>query len=334
MKMIVTIIAILTLLILGGTVLHEAFLRYHIEAANPPRGEFIEVKTARLHYVYRAATKITGEKRHPIVLIHGASGNALDMSHAFFKNLAPELEVYSFDRPGLGWSENKISTENMSSPVSQADALAQAIEALGIEKPVIVGFSWGGTVAAAFATHHQDKISAVMALAGVFYPWEGASVWYQKLAALPVVNQIFTYALLIKMGQKTISPAIDAIFMPETPILNYRSDAAVDLILRPQPFINNSIYGIRLRGHLKNMAAAYSKIKIPIVLAAGDRDHTVLTPDQSQRLAKTIKQAHFMHFENAGHMLHHTRIERISRAINDLAQGVSLPAGEFYIKTP
>ena len=330
----IKIVILLICLVLVGSALHESYLRYRIEKTYPPIGEFVDVELARLHYLHRQKTSSSDAKTPAIVLIHGASGNARDMAHVFFNSLPPELDVYAFDRPGIGWSVNKISQEQMSSPAAQSDALAQAIDKLGLEKPLIVGFSWGGAVAAAFATRHPDKVCGVAALAGVFYPWDGTDVWYQKLAETPVLNQVFMRLLLVKMGRQLVPSSIEGTFVPETPTDDYRTKAAIDLILRPQPFINNSIYGMRLRGHLADMAGEYDSISVPVLLAAGDRDRTVFTPNQSQRLSKTVKQAHFLHFKGAGHMLHHTRTERITRAIVDMAHGKTLPPGEHYISIP
>ncbi len=320
--------------ILLGLALHETMLRRAIEAAYPPKGAFVDVSTARLHYIHRPAqfNENIVQDPHPVVLIHGASGNAQDMELAFFDALAPEIDVYAFDRPGLGWSDSKISAELMSSPKAQAEAIAQAIDKLGLEKPVIVGFSWGGAVAAAFASEYGDKVSGVVALAGVFYPWQGTDVWYQKLAEIPIVNQLFMRLALVKIGQDMIPASIDATFVPEAPFPDYQKQAAIDLILRPSPFIYNSIYGMRLRGHLQEMMGRYEQINVPLVLAAGDEDQTVYTPNQSQRLLKTVENAHFMHFQGAGHMLHHTRNQPIVTAINDLAYGIALPAGEYIFQ--
>lgn len=334
MRRSIKILTLIIILVLVGSALHESYLRYRIEKTYPPVGAFIDVDMAKLHYLRRPPSTSQALNSPPIVLVHGASGNARDMAHVFFNSLAPDLDLYAFDRPGIGWSVNKISTEDMSSPEVQSDALALAIDKLGLEKPVIVGFSWGGAVAAAFATRHAEKVSGVVALAGVFYPWEGTDVWYQKLAEIPILNQAFMRLLLVKMGRELVPASIEGTFVPEPPAENYRTEAAIDLILRPQPFINNSIYGMRLRGHLQAMADDYENISVPVLLAAGDQDHTVYTPNQSQRLSKTIKQAHFLHFKGAGHMLHHTRAEHISRAIEKMARGETLPAGEYYISTP
>ena len=177
-------------------------------------------------------------------------------------------------------------------------------------------------------------MSGVAALAGVFYPWEGTDVWYQKLAEIPVLNELFMRLLLVKMGRELVPASIEGTFVPEPPSADYRTKAAIDLILRPQPFINNSIWRYAVAGHLADMADDYDTISVPVLLAAGDRDHTVFTPNQSQRLSKTVKQAHFLHFKGAGHMLHHTRTERISQAIEKMARGESLPPGEHYITVP
>ncbi len=50
-----------------------------IEARHPPRGVMVPVPGGRLHMIDRRPTRIdvTGP---PVVLVHGASGNACDMT--------------------------------------------------------------------------------------------------------------------------------------------------------------------------------------------------------------------------------------------------------------
>lgn len=105
-----------------------------------------------------------GFPRHPgdpaIVLLHGLM---LDR-HMWTAQLGALLglgRVVAFDGPGHGLSD-------VPPPFTlseQADALGDALEALGIERAVVVGHSWGGLAAIRFALAHPDR-TAGLALVG------------------------------------------------------------------------------------------------------------------------------------------------------------------------
>ncbi len=70
-----------------------------IEATYPPRGAMVPVPGGRLHLIDRRPPG-RSNARLPAVLVHGASGNACDMSLDLFAALARDRRVIAVDRPG------------------------------------------------------------------------------------------------------------------------------------------------------------------------------------------------------------------------------------------
>ena len=105
------------------------------EREHPPEGSFMEVDGVRLHYSDRG----TGQ---PIVLIHGnaVSGDDYDTS-GVAELLLETNRVIVFDRPGFGHSERPRG--RAWTAMQQAELLHKALKRLGIERPVVVGHSWG-----------------------------------------------------------------------------------------------------------------------------------------------------------------------------------------------
>lgn len=87
-----------------------------IERADPPQGDFIAVRAARLHVVDIGPRKLA---EPPIVMIHGASANLRSMRQPIGDMLAREHRVLLFDRPGHGWSSREQIAD--STPQAQAD---------------------------------------------------------------------------------------------------------------------------------------------------------------------------------------------------------------------
>jgi pimeloyl-ACP methyl ester carboxylesterase len=130
-------------------------------AAYPPIGRFVEVDGLKVHY-------LTEGSGPDVILIHGTSGNLRDFAFSLLPRLKDRYRVTIFDRPGLGYSDALPD----GSITAQADHLAKAAKALGLEKPIILGHSYGGAVTLAWAIRHQSETGALVTLAGPIRPWQ------------------------------------------------------------------------------------------------------------------------------------------------------------------
>lgn len=113
------------------------------ERDNPPRGKFVEVDGVRLHYIERGQ----GE---PLVLLHGNGSMIQDfVSSGLLDKAAHKYRVIAFDRPGFGYSERPRLT--IWTPGVQADLMGKALGQIGISQAIVLGHSWGTSVAIALA---------------------------------------------------------------------------------------------------------------------------------------------------------------------------------------
>jgi pimeloyl-ACP methyl ester carboxylesterase len=85
--------------------------------------------------------------------------------------LADRYRVTAFDRPGLGYTD--AGAEPGESPSDQALLLRAAARELGIERPIVLGHSFGGAVALAWALGDPEGTAAVVDVSGVAMPWPG-----------------------------------------------------------------------------------------------------------------------------------------------------------------
>src|SRR5579871_1304683 len=119
------------------------YLATEAERQNPPRGRFLEVNGVRLHYVER------GEGQ-PLVLLHGNGSMIQDFESSGLVELAAKTyRVIVFDRPGFGHSNRPRDV--VWTPNAQADLLKVALERLGVTRALVLGHSWGASVAVALA---------------------------------------------------------------------------------------------------------------------------------------------------------------------------------------
>jgi len=89
-----------------------------------------------------------------LVLLHGGPGFDHSGFKPSFSALAPDAQLVYLDHRGNGRSER--STPDRWTLAEWADDLRAFCDALGIERPVVLGQSFGGMVAMAYATRHPE----------------------------------------------------------------------------------------------------------------------------------------------------------------------------------
>ena len=325
MVYVVSIILLVSLLALWA---HDAYLRWHLSRTFPAPGNFITVPTAHLHYLEAGADN-KSVNRPSIILVHGSSGSAFDMMETLGRKLAVDFHVVCFDRPGIAHSRNRISNRDMSDPRRQAAAIHAAASELGLEKPIIIGHSWGGAVTMAYAMQFGTQITAALALAAPLYPWRGKGSWYERLVTTPIIGDVFAHTVLTKYGAGRLYPGVRSNYEPETPMPDYIARTGLAVILRPRPFIANSVYSLRLAAHLADMRRDYKNLQAPLLLLSGDTDHTVSAELHSERMHGENPDIGLVIWRGAGHMVQHTRADEIADIVARLSAGEPVQAGRF-----
>jgi pimeloyl-ACP methyl ester carboxylesterase len=113
-----------------------------------------------LHLSYlEKGTAVQG--RPSLVLLHGLMGCAATYV-PLMNELARDQHVIALDFPGSGHSARH---RNIASDfASITEAVSQAIDALGLEKPIVLGHSHGGTIALRLAATHPEQIASIALL--------------------------------------------------------------------------------------------------------------------------------------------------------------------------
>ena len=268
------------------------------ERRNPPASEFADVNGARIHYVHIPAP--AGADLPPIVFIHGASANLKDQMLPLKPLLAGRAEMLFLDRPGLGWSERGPgSNETLA---AQADTIAALMDRLGIARAIVVGHSFGGAITTAFARQHPEKTLGLVFLAPVSHPWPGgATAWYYKLTATPIVGWLFSETVAYPAGMLQIGGATACVFSPNNAPDDYADKAAIPLVLRPRAFRANARDVAQLYDYVRAASPGYREIKVPTVVISGDRDKVVYATIHSVGLGRDIPGAELVWVRNLGH---------------------------------
>ena len=288
------------------------------EAEHPPQGEFVEVDGARVHYLRVG----TGPE---LVLIHGAGGNMRDFTFSFVDLVKDRFTVTAFDRPGLGYSDRvpgvddgPFATEG-ESPLQQARHLKKAAAMLGIEAPVVLGASFGGIVAIAWAVDDLDTPSpqaadGLVMVGGVAMPWEGGLGPYYEVNASPL-GAVTVPLLSAFAPQSRVDAAIEGTFRPQPAPEGYAEHIGAHLTLRREAFRANVRQVNGLKPHVIEMSERYPELTLPIEMVHGDADETVPLRTHGP-FAEIAPGADLTVLPGIGHMPHHVAAAEVIAAID------------------
>lgn len=310
--MIVFSYLIALIVVLGALALATGVASALIARIHPAKGKFVGAGTIRLH------VDELGERPDDdlaVVLVHGASGNMEDMRIALGDVMPARYRTILIDRPGRGWSERGAG---MDSPQHQADAIAQALAALGVKRAIMVGHSLGGAIAAAFAIRHPNTTAGLVLLAPTSHPWRGGVSWYYTLATAPVAGPVFVRTLVTPLGALLLDNGVTGAFHPQPPPERYASRSATALVLRPSAFLANAEDVAYLKDNLMRLVPLYPQIAAPTVILTGDRDQTVSNDVHAQALSSLIPDARLEVLQGVGHMPHHARPDRVRAAVDEV----------------
>jgi pimeloyl-ACP methyl ester carboxylesterase len=116
-----------------------------------------------------------------LVLLHGFLSDSRCWRHQL-SQLADQFRVVAWDAPGAGSSSDPADTFTTASYVH---CLAGFLDALEIDRPHILGLSWGGILAQEFYRLFGDRVRSLI-LADTYAGWRGSlpeEVWKQRLEA-------------------------------------------------------------------------------------------------------------------------------------------------------
>ncbi len=312
MRMVIIIFAVVAA-VLGGLAAYTAIAVHGIERAHPPAGRFVEVAGGRLHLL-----ELGPADAPAVVLLHGASGNLGDMRVALGDRLAARYRVIMIDRPGHGWSDRPDGAAD-ASPAQQAALIHQALERIGVSHAIVVGHSWSGALATAYALAYPDATAGLLLLAPVAYPWPGGVGWYNPIVANSVVGWVFARTLALPIGKLLLKPGVGMVFAPQLPPPDYVERAGAELILRPRELTANAEDLTGLKAFVTAQAPHYGEIETPTIVIAGDEDTTVSPDIHAKHIVRVLPHGRLIMLPGVGHMLHHAAPEVVIAAIDELA---------------
>ncbi len=236
-----------------------------------------------------------GQQGVPVVFVHGAGGNHL-IWNGQLSALADKARGYALDLPGHGRSALPGRTKVR----DYADAVCRFLDALGLERAVIVGHSMGGATAQTLALEYPERVLG-LGLVGT-----GA-----RLKVLPA----FIEGVLTD-NRDTIHQVSEAEFGENADRNLKELNEQGMRECNPQVFHDDFVACNEF-----DVMGRLGEIKAPTLIVCGDQDR--MTPAKySQYLAAQIPGAELTIIPGAGHMVMLEKTDEVNRALLAFLQKV------------
>ena len=305
-----TVLAGLAAVTLGGTALAVRARARQAERDNPPTGRFIDVAGVRLHYAEIGA----GE---PLVLLHGNGSMLQDfMLSGFVKAAARRYRVIAFDRPGYGYSERPRST--VWTPAAQAEILRAALRRIGVRRALVLGHSWGASVAIAMALRDPGFVRGLILESGYYYGSARADVLLMSPPAVPLIGDILRFTVSPVLA-RLLWPAMIAKLFSPNPIAATFEGVPSEMALRPSQLRASAAESALMIPDALAVQHRYGALSMPVAIVAGTGDKMVDVNDQAVRLHRAVPHSSLHIVDHCGHMVHHTAPSEVMAAVEAVA---------------
>ena len=286
------------LVVLAYGAIRTATIVREVEAEFPPIGQFAEVLGEQVHYVDLGPKDAPPQRT--IVLLHGASANLRDIVTPFRK-LSARYRVIAIDRPGHGWSSRNFGRADAQLK-RQAEIVVATLHAVGIERAMMLGHSFGGALAMTLALDQPQHVAALILVSPVTHPWPGGVGRVNDFAVMPVIGPILTHCLIAPVGERILEPALALVFSPATPPVGFAEATGLKLVLRPADFRANAEDLEDLLPQIEAQAPRYTRLKLPVLVLTGDTDQIVKPTLHAEAVAREVPGARLVRIAGAGHV--------------------------------
>jgi pimeloyl-ACP methyl ester carboxylesterase len=301
------------LLLLAALVVVANWTWGNLPDEDPPSGRFATVDGVRIHYVERAGTEPA------VVLLHGLPGTLHDFDRV--ARLLPRRRTLALDRPGFGHSDGGYHRLDR-----QLELLHALLAARGIERPILVGHSYGGTLALAYVDRYPREVRGLVlvdAAAGGeprSSTFERAQSRLVQALSWPVVQPLadVTFSQALRTASAKLGDA-EAFDPDEVNAGHQRMLLASNM--RHEDLDAYAGEQLAADEEIERLDLRLGSIDVPAVVIQG-REDKLVEPVHGRRIAAALPRARLA-MVPGGHMALYTRPGVVATAVRSLTSTAS-----------
>lgn len=297
---------ILFALLVAIVVVNWTWGRLPAEPPAPAGSKYAMADGVNFHYVE------TPGREPAVVMIHGHPGTYLDW--AYVQQKLAGRRTIAIDRPGYGYSSGEYVDFN-----DQVTAIHALTKKLKLEKPVIAGHSYGGTLAIAYAQKYPRETKAIVPVdPGVDpngeKPFNKIQAQFAKVMQLPVIQPIANATFGQAMLTATADPQVKKAFETDPTNPDYEEQLKA-VNLKSSDLKTFADEELDFGGVVDQLAAKYGSTRTPAWVIQGTDDQLIPTSAVEQ-MARQLPNAKYIPL-SGGHMqtwVHPTQVARAIRS--------------------
>jgi pimeloyl-ACP methyl ester carboxylesterase len=248
-----------------------------------------------LHYRQAGAGEPT------FVLLHGFAANLYSWDDVF-DFFAAQGTVYAYDRIPFGLSSRPVRGDwtgpNPYPPTAAREQLLAFLNELAIEKPILVGNSAGGALAASFALTYPDRVEALILVDAAIYTSGGTPAFLKPLFNTPQMNHLGPLVARAFAGS-------DALFESAFHELNAAAEESKQkaALTTQVDDWDYAFWEFTAASEPVELSERLAELTLPSLVITGDDDRIVPT-EESIRLAGELPDADLAIIAACGHIPH------------------------------
>lgn len=252
--------------------------------------------------------------RTPVLLIHGQPGGVRDWDRVVAA-IDDRAETIAYHRPG--WHGRRRPT----GLAGNAAAALEQLDARSIERAIVAGHSFGGGVAAWLATHHPERVAALVLIAPAAST--GTLDRTDRLLAAPVIGPLASAMALAGVSLALSGRAVRHELAARTGLDERFLRAEAQMLRHPRSWRAFVVEQRALFTDLPVLETQLPRIAVPTTVITGTAD-PIVPPAATCRLASQIPGAELVEIARAGHLLPHLHAPELAAAIVGAARGHGL----------
>ena len=225
----------------------------------------------------------------PLLCLHTAGAHSSQYRHVLcdqdvtrrFRVIAFDLPWHGKSNPPLGWQQRRYTLTSG----FYIEAILAMMDALELERPVVMGCSMGGRVVVKLAQAHSERVRAVIGLEGSDHP----APWYDDswLDRPEFLRGDFCAAL------------VSGLVAPQSPD-EYRWETLWHYYQSAPEVFKGDMHFYRTDSEYRNDDASIDSTDCPVYLLTGEYDYSC-TPELTRESAARIAGAQAIIMEQMGH---------------------------------
>ena len=267
---------------------------------------YLEIEKTKLHLIQG------GTGQQTVIMLHGNAGNIRDFEYGLAELLSKSYRVIGFDRPGHGKSDRPGS--KAASVEYQALMLHKTLQSIGVNKAILLGHSWGASLALCYALKYPAETAGLVLLAPVAFPGADPNHLLQAVLKTPLIGGLTLMLGNTLMGDERLRHELEKAFYPQPVPGNYLRMATSTWLGRKRlrSYLEDEW---SLNASLRRMSKHYGELRMPVVIVTGDQDQIVSPKENAYRLKERIPHAQLVVLKGAGHEIPLTRPECVYSAL-------------------